>query len=129
MDDSAKLALAPVANAALLAEVMKTRVHAGMGADQLAALAAVAAAAHPPANDAREQVEDERQRREREVDKDRQHQLELLALQNEVNQAALAAQAQLASSLAQAAAACTHAQAGSADRFCGACGAALPARG
>jgi hypothetical protein len=129
MDDSAKLALAPVANAALLAEVMKTRVHAGMGADQLAALAAVAAAAHPPANDAREQVEGERQRREREVDKDRQHQLELLALQNEVNKAALAAQAQLASSLAQAAAACTHAQAGSADRFCGACGAALPARG
>jgi hypothetical protein len=129
MDDSAKLALAPAANAALLAEVMKARVHAGMGADQLAALAGVAGAAHPPAGDAQEQLERERQRREREVDKDRQHQRELLALQNEVNKSALAAQAQLASSLAQAAAACTHAQAASADRFCGACGAVLPARG
>jgi hypothetical protein len=38
LDDTAKLALAPASNAAVLADVMKTRVHATMRADQLAAL-------------------------------------------------------------------------------------------
>jgi hypothetical protein len=111
MDDSAKLALAPVANAALLAEVMKTQVHAGMSAEQLAALAGVVGAAHAPG-----------------VDKDRRHQLELLALQNDVNKTALASQAQLGAGVARGAAACAHPHAGSADRYCGSCGAALPAR-
>jgi hypothetical protein len=135
MDDSAKLALAPVENAALLAEVMKTRAHAGMSPEQLAALAGVVGAANAPGRDAiasaQQEVEKERERREREVDKDRRHQLDLLALQNDVNKAALASQASLGAGLAAAAtsAACTHAHAAGGDRFCGACGAPLPARG
>ena len=143
MDDGARLALADPANAALLADVMKTRLHAGMSPEQLAALAGVVGAAnasHVPMSDAlrlaQQQVEDERARREREVDKDRRHQLDLLALQNDVNKAALASQAQLGSSLAGAAGAgratpapCAHAGAGAGDRFCGSCGAPLPARG
>jgi hypothetical protein len=43
--DSAKLVLAPVDNAALLADVMKAQVYAGMNADQLQALAAPTAEA------------------------------------------------------------------------------------
>lgn len=46
LDDAAKLALAPGANAAPLADFLKTRVHAAMRADQLAALSGVVAAAH-----------------------------------------------------------------------------------
>jgi hypothetical protein len=134
MDDSAKLALAPVENATLLAEVMKTRAHAGMSPEQLAALAGVVGAANAPGRDAvalaQREVEKERERREREVDKDRRHQLDLLALQNDVNKAALASQASLGAGLIGAtAAACTHAHAARGDRFCGACGAPLPARG
>jgi len=157
MDDTAKLALAPAANAALLADVMKTQVHAGMSAEQLAALAGVVGAANAgsvPMSEAlrlaQQQVEDERVRREREVDKDRRHQLDLLALQNDVNKAALDAQSRLGAGVAggvaaaagtaagavgaavaaaASGAACTHAQAGRGDRFCGACGAPLPARG
>jgi len=136
MDDSAKLALAPVENAALLAEVMKARVHAGMSAEQLTALAGVVGAAGSGGAEAlrlaQQQVDQERERREREVDKDRRHQLDLLALQNDVNKAALASQARVQTSVAVGApapAACSHAQAGREDRFCGACGAPLPARG
>jgi hypothetical protein len=136
MDDSAKLALAPAANAALLAEVMKTRLHAGMSAEQLAALAGVVGAGNSGAAEAlrlaEQRVEQERERREREVDKDRRHQLDLLALQNDVNKAALASQARLGAGLAQAGSAggaCSHAHAAAGDRFCGACGAPLPARG
>ena len=137
MDDSAKLALVPVENAALLAEVMKTRAHAGMSPEQLAALAGVVGAANAPGRDAvalaQQEVDKERERREREVDKDRRHQLDLLALQNDVNKAALASQASLGAGLMGAtsatAAPCTHAHAARGDRFCGACGAPLPARG
>jgi hypothetical protein len=112
-----------------------------MSPEQLAALAGVVGAAQAGGVEAlrlaQQQVEDERVRREREVDKDRRHQLDLLALQNDVNKAALASQAQLGTALAAAgkgdradpAPACTHAQAGAGDRFCGACGAPLPARG
>ncbi|MCS0609606.1 hypothetical protein NX773_15670 [Massilia solisilvae] len=46
LDDAAKLALAPDANAVPLADFLKTRVHATMRADQLAALSGVVAAAH-----------------------------------------------------------------------------------
>jgi len=153
MDDTAKLALAPAANAALLADVLTARVHAGMSADQLSALAEVVGAAAAPAVDAaqlaRQQLEQERQRREQEVDKDRRRQLELLALQNDVNKAALATQAGLGAGVAQGVggvrarqplmqattqptaqpAACAHSHAVHGDRFCGACGAPLPARG
>jgi hypothetical protein len=45
LPDTAKLALAPSANAAVLGDFMKTQVHATMRADQLAALSGVVAAA------------------------------------------------------------------------------------
>lgn len=132
LDDAAKLALAPQANAALLSDYLKVRVQAGMGADQLEALAGVSP--QEALRLAREQLEQERERREREVDKDRRHQLDLLNLQNDVNKAALASQAQLGGALAAgraagAAPACPHAGARAGDRFCADCGAALPARG
>jgi hypothetical protein len=134
LDDSAKVALVAPANAALLADVMKTRVHAGMSAEQLASLAGVVGAANTDAwRLAQEQVEQERARRDAQEERERRHQLELLALQNDVNKTALASQAQLgagvAAGLAGVARACAHAEAHHGDRFCAACGAALPARG
>ncbi|MGJ7916344.1 hypothetical protein ACI48D_12830 [Massilia sp. LXY-6] len=137
LDDSAKLALAAPANAALLAELMKTRLHAGMSADQLAALAGVVGAGNTDAwRLAEEQVDRERARRDAQEERERRHQLELLGLQNDVNKTALATQAQLgaglagsmAGALAGAIAACVHAGCRPGDRFWGACGAALPAR-
>ncbi|TFW22435.1 hypothetical protein E4L96_07850 [Massilia arenosa] len=50
VDDTAKLVLAPAANAELLADVMKTRVHATMNAGQLQGLAGVEAARTPKTN-------------------------------------------------------------------------------
>jgi hypothetical protein len=138
LDDSAKVALVAPANAALLADVMKTRVHAGMSAEQLTALAGVVGAANTDAwRLAQEQVERERARRDAQEERERRHQLELLGLQNDVNKTALATQAQLgaglagslAGALAGAAKACVHADAHQGDRFCGACGATLSARG
>jgi hypothetical protein len=134
LDDSAKLALVAPANAALLADVMKTRAHAGMSGEQLAALAGVVGAANVDAwRLAQEQVAQERERRNAEQDRERRHQLELLALQNDVNKTALASQAQLgagvAGAIAGAAKTCSHASAHQGDRFCAACGAALPPKG
>jgi hypothetical protein len=130
------------ANAALLADVMKTRVHAGMSAEQLAALAGVVGAANADAwrlaqEQAELRVERERARRDAQEERERRHQLELLGLQNDVNKTALATQAQLGAglmgsmggALAGAVKACAHAGVHQGDRFCGACGAALPARG
>jgi hypothetical protein len=113
---------------------MKTRVHAGMGAEQLAALAGVVGAGNTDAwRLAQEQVQQERARRNEEEERERRHQLELLALQNDVNKTALASQAQLgagvAGALAATLAACAHPGARHGDRFCGSCGAALPAAG
>ena len=131
LDDTTKLAVAAAPNAAVLADYLKTRVHAAMDADQLAALAGVVAAggalsAMDAARLAQEALERERVRREIEVDKDRRHQLDLLTLQNDVNKAALGAQAQVAGTLAQAGRACAHGHPVRAeDRFCGACGAPL----
>lgn len=100
MDDTAKLALADAANAVVLADYLKTRVHADMDADQLTALAGVAGAGKvepgEAARAAAQLVRDEQARREHEVDKDRRHQLDLLTLQNDVNKAALHAQAGVA---------------------------------
>ena len=125
LDDTAKLALAAQANAAILGEFMKTRVHATMGAEQLASLAGVAGAGKLTPAEAAALVRDEQARREAEVDKDRRHQLELLALQNDVNKAALAAQASVAAGVS-AARQCAHghpAQPG--QRFCATCGAPI----
>ena len=134
LDDSAKLALVAPANAALLAEVMKTREHAGMSAEQLAALAGVVGAGNTDAwRLAQEQVAAERSRRDAQEERERRHQLELLALQNDVNKTALVAQAQLGAGVAGAVAAagktCAHADVQHGDRFCATCGAALAARG
>jgi hypothetical protein len=120
VDDTTKLVLAGATNAALLADVLKARTQAGMSAEQLAALTS--------SRLAEEQVERERARRDAELERERRHQLELLALQNDVNKTALATQAQLGSALV-AGATCRHAGAQAGDRFCGSCGAPLPARG
>jgi predicted DNA-binding protein (UPF0251 family) len=138
LDDAAKVAVAAPANAALLSDVMKTRVHAGMSAEQLAALAGVVGAGNADAwRLAQEQVEQERVRRNAEEERERRHQLELLTIQNDVNKMALASQARLGAGVAAglagaavgAAAACAHAGAHHGDRFCGSCGAPLPAPG
>ncbi|MFS2027700.1 hypothetical protein [Massilia sp. CT11-137] len=120
VDDTTKLVLAGETNAALLADVLKARTQAGMSAEQLAALTS--------SRLADEQVERERTRRNDELERERRHQLELLALQNDVNKTALATQAQLGGALI-AGTACRHAGAQPGDRFCGTCGAPLPARG
>lgn len=130
VDDATRLALAPAPNAGVLADYLKTRVHAGMGADQLAALAQVAAAtagvtpqeAQRLAGDALRQ---EQLRRAAEVDQDRRHQLDLMAIQNDVNKTALMAQAQLAAGLVRQ---CAHGHPALAhEQRCGVCGAPLPA--
>ncbi|PWF48827.1 hypothetical protein [Massilia glaciei] len=153
MSDTAKLALAAAPNAAQLADYLKAGIHAGMSAEQLAALSGVVAAANGVTPAAAALMAEQRAlregaRRDAELDKDRRHQRELMALQNDVNKAALAAQAQLGMGVAQGAApACAqqaparlcagHAAgaaerfcanghaAGAADRFCARCGAAL----
>jgi hypothetical protein len=81
---------------------------------------------------AQDGVERERQRRDAELDRERRHQLDLLTLQNDVNKTALATQASLGAGLigaAGAAGACPHTGAQPGDRYCGVCGAPLPARG
>jgi hypothetical protein len=120
VDDATKLVLAPEANAALLADVLKARTQAGMSAAQLDALTST--------DRADERIERERARRDADLERERRHQLELLALQNDVNKTALATQAQLGAALV-AGAVCRHAGAQAGDRFCGTCGAPLPARG
>lgn len=122
LDDTAKLAVAAAPNAEVLGDFMKTRVHATMDAGQLAALAGVAGAGklqpQELASAAAALVREEQARRELEVDKDRRHQLDLLALQNDVNKAALASQAQVAGARQ-----CVHGHpTRPEDRFCAACG-------
>jgi hypothetical protein len=140
MSDSAKVALAAGPNAAALADVMKTQVHAGMSPQQLAALAGVVGATNSvtpaqAAQQVQQQLEREQARRDAEVDKDRRHQLDLLNLQNDVNKAALAKQAELGAGVAQAGAQmraqpgvtlCPNGhRAGPNDKFCAECGAAI----
>lgn len=127
MDDTAKLALADAPNAAVLADYLKTRVHASMDGDQLTALAGVAGIGKIDAAVADARVAAEQARREREVDKDRRHQLDLLAMQNDVNKSALTSQAALVGGIATARQ-CFHGHpAQPEDRFCAACGSTLPA--
>jgi hypothetical protein len=137
MDDTAKVALASAPNAAVLADYMKTQVHAGMSPQQLSALSGVVAAtnsvtAQEAARMAGEREQLERARRDAEVDKDRRHQLDLLNLQNDVNKAALAAQSALGVGVAYGRAPaldgrqCANGhRALAGDRFCAQCGAAL----
>jgi len=124
LDDTAKLAIAGTANAAILADFMKTRVHASMDAGQLASLAGVVGAGKLSAEQAADLVREEQARREREVDKDRRHQLDLMERQNDVNQAALTSQA--AASQGAPARQCVHGhRAAPQDRICAACGSPL----
>ncbi len=130
MDDSAKLAVAAAPNAAVLADYMKTRVHATMDAAQLAALAGVvqaggALSALDAASLAQDAVRQEQARRDTEVDKDRRHQVDLLTLQNDVNKAALHAQVQVAGAVADTRRCANGHSARDGDRFCAACGAGL----
>ena len=130
MSDSAKVALAAGPNAAALADVMKTQVHANMSAEQLAAINSVTP--QEAARQLQQQLEREQARRDAEVDKDRRHQLDLLTLQNDVNKAALAKQAELGTGVAQATRqtpsprTCPNGhRAGPNDKFCTECGAAI----
>ena len=148
LSDTGKVALAAGPNAAVLADLLKTQVHAGMSAQQLSALAGVVSATNSvtPADaaaTAEQRVQRERALRDAEVDKDRRHQLDLLTLQNDVNKAALATQAAVGASVAQAprgAGPVRHDQAaapvlvricpnghraGLTDKFCAECGAAI----
>jgi hypothetical protein len=110
MDDTAKLALSAAPNAAALNDFLKTRVHATRDADQLAALAGVNGEGKLTLAEAQQLVREEQARRELEVDKDRRHQVELLATQ-----------ARLVTRQ------CVHGHpARPEDRFCASCGAALP---
>ncbi|CAN7432361.1 hypothetical protein [Massilia sp. LjRoot122] len=116
MDDTAKLALAAAPNAAVLNDFMKTRVHASMDADQLAALAKLASEGKLSSQEALQLVREEQARRELEVDRDRRHQVELLATQ-----------ARFGAGIAAAVRACAHGHpAREGEAFCGTCGAALP---
>ncbi|NML60890.1 hypothetical protein HHL21_07285 [Massilia sp. RP-1-19] len=130
LDDTAKVVLAPAENAALLADYMKTQVHASMSAGQLEALGGVSPV--DAAKLADERVRQDRARRDLEVDKDRQHQVDLMTLQNDVNKAALSTQSQLGVGVAQVRGAipamrtCPNGHiAGPGDRFCAQCGAPL----
>ena len=107
LSDTGKVALADAPNAAALAQILKTQVQAGMSAEQIHALAAVAAAEHSIAplealRMAHERVLEERAHMEAQADKDRRHQLDLINLQNTAHNHALSAQAQLGVGVAQA---------------------------
>jgi hypothetical protein len=116
MDDTAKLALSAAPNAAALNDFMKTRVHASMDADQLAALAGIHGEGKLSAAEAQQLVREEQARREVEVDKDRRHQVALLATQ-----------AQALSGVVGAVRQCANGHPARAeDRFCASCGASLP---
>lgn len=142
LSDTGKVALADAPNAAALAQILKTQVQAGMSAEQIHALAAVAAAENSIApldaiRMAHERVLEERAHMEAQADKDRRHQLELITLQNAAHGHALSAQAQLGVGVAQAGAPVHHHHApaqrrcgnghpaGAADKFCATCGAPL----
>ena len=112
LDDTAKLALAAAPNVDALNDFMKTRVHASMDADQLSALAGVAGQGRLSPLEAQQLVREEQARRDQEVERDRRHQVALLATHARV----------LASSARQ----CLHGHpAREGERFCASCGAAL----
>jgi hypothetical protein len=116
MDDTAKLALAAAPNAGVLADFMKTRVHATMDAAQLASLASVVEAGFGVAP-LEAALERERTRRDAQLDAERHHQRDLLALQGGAGHPAPAAHVVVA---------CAHAhRAGAGERVCAACGAPL----
>jgi hypothetical protein len=93
VSDTAKIALAAPANAGVLADYMKTQVHATMSAGQLEALAGVASASASFTPAQALAMLEERSRAERayamaQADSDRAHQLGLMGLQTAARKAA-----------------------------------------
>jgi hypothetical protein len=113
LSDTGKVATAAAPNAQALTQIMKLQIQGGMTAEQIQALAQVVAAEHgvTPAEAARlahERVLEERAHRDTEMDKDRQHQLDLLNVQNSASASALTTQSQLGVGVAQAGAPVHH---------------------
>lgn len=145
LSDTGKVAMAAGQNAAALAQVLKVQLQAGMSAEQIHALAALAAAENSvsPADAlrmAQDSVAQERSYLEGQAERERRQQLDLINLQNAAHAHGLSAQAQLGVAVAQAlqpsvgpgAAAPLRCKNGHAqraghpeDKFCAACGAAL----
>ncbi|MEX0139972.1 hypothetical protein MRBLMS1_000740 [Massilia sp. LMS1-1-1.1] len=144
LSDTGKVAMAAGQNAAVLAQVLKTQLQAGMSAEQIHALAALAAAENSVApldamRMAQDSVAQERSYLEGQAERERRQQLDLINLQNAAHAHGLSAQAQLGVAVAQAlqpgaaaAAAPVRCKNGHAqraghpeDKFCAACGVAL----
>ncbi|WP_426076840.1 hypothetical protein [Janthinobacterium sp. PSPC3-1] len=140
LSDTGKVAMAAGPNAAVLAQVLKTQLQAGMSAEQIHALAALAAAENSIAPEqamrmAQEGVAQERAYLEAQAERERRQQLDLIALQNAAHSHGLSAQAQLGVAVAQAVAGgaparcCSNGHALRAghpeDKFCAACGVAV----
>ncbi|KAB8056527.1 hypothetical protein GCN74_23270 [Janthinobacterium sp. FT14W] len=143
LSDTGKVAMAAGQNAAALAQVLKVQLQAGMSAEQIHALAALAAAENSVAPlDALRMAQDsaaqERSYLEGQAERERRQQLDLINLQNAAHAHGLSAQAQLGVAVAQALqpgaaavapARCKNGHAQRAghpeDKFCAACGAAL----
>ena len=140
LSDTGKVAMAAGPNAAVLAQVLKTQLQAGMSAEQIHALAALAAAENSIAPEqamrmAQESVAQERAYLEAQAERERRQQLDLIALQNAAHSHGLSAQAQLGVAVAQAVAGgaparcCSNGHALRAghpeDKFCAACGVAV----
>jgi hypothetical protein len=142
LSDTGKVAMAQGPNAAVLAQVLKVQLQAGMSAEQIHALAALAAAENSIApldamRMAQDSVAQERSYLEGQAERERRQQLDLINLQNAAHAHGLSAQAQLGVAVAQAlqpgaAAAPVRCKNGHAqraghpeDKFCAACGVAL----
>ena len=143
LSDTGKLAMAAGQNASALAQVLKTQLQAGMSAEQIHALAALAAAENSIApldamRMAQDSVAQERSYLEGQAERERRQQLDLINLQNAAHAHGLSAQAQLGMAVAQAlqpgavSAAPVRCKNGHAqraghpeDKFCAACGVAL----
>ena len=143
LSDTGKLAMAAGQNASALAQVLKTQLQAGMSAEQIHALAALAAAENSIApldamRMAQDSVAQERSYLEGQAERERRQQLDLINLQNAAHAHGLSAQAQLGVAVAQAlqpgaaSAAPVRCKNGHAqraghpeDKFCAACGVVL----
>jgi hypothetical protein len=141
LSDTGKVAMAQGPNAAVLAQVLKVQLQAGMSAEQIHALAALAAAENSIApldamRMAQDSVAQERSYLEGQAERERRQQLDLINLQNAAHAHGLSAQAQLGVAVAQALQPAAglpvrckngHAQRTGhpEDKFCAACGVAL----
>ena len=143
LSDTGKVAMAAGQNAAALAQVLKVQLQAGMSAEQIHALAALAAAENSVApmealRMAQDSAAQERSYLEGQAERERRQQLDLINLQNAAHAHGLSAQAQLGVAVAQALqpgaasaapARCKNGHAQRAghpeDKFCAACGVAL----